>query len=59
MQGSFWSDHAENKGPSPLGLAPHELNSSCVLLFFIPKRICLRFGGLSSRSGETQKTISS
>ncbi len=50
----FWSDHAENIGPSPLGLAPHSLNSSCVLLFFVPKRGCLRFGGLSSGSGETQ-----
>ncbi len=53
--GFFWSEKAENKGLSPLGLAPHSLNSSCVLLFFVPKRVCLRFGGLSSGSGETQK----
>ncbi len=38
----FWSDHAENKGLSPLGLAPHSLTSSCGLLFFVPKRVCLR-----------------
>ncbi len=48
------SDHAENTGPSPLGLAPHSLTSSCVLLFARPKESRLRCGGLSSGSGETQ-----
>jgi hypothetical protein len=35
------------------------LDSPCVFLFFVPKRVCLRFGGLSSGSHETQKPISS
>lgn len=48
------SDHAENTGPSPLGLAPHSLTSSCVLLFARPKESRLRCGGLSSGSGEAQ-----
>jgi hypothetical protein len=27
-----------------LGLAPHWLHSACVLRFFVPERVCLRFG---------------
>jgi hypothetical protein len=42
----FWSDHAEKKGQplSPSGSCSSLLNSPCVLLFFVPKRVCLRFG---------------
>ena len=36
MQGSLWSDHAENTGPSPLGLAPHELTSSYTTFAMAP-----------------------
>lgn len=50
----FWSGHAENKGLSPLGLAPPSLNSSCVLLFVRPKEGLLALWWSFIRSGETQ-----
>lgn len=42
-RGFFWSDHAEKQGQPlslshPLGLAPHWLNSPCILLCFVAKR---------------------
>jgi hypothetical protein len=40
----------------PLGLAPHWLNSPCVLLFARPKEGLLALWFLASRSHETQKT---
>jgi hypothetical protein len=59
-RGFFWSDKAEKKGhPLTLCLAPTWLNSPCVLLFFVPKRVCLCFGFWHQGLLRRKKPISS